>query len=305
MRPMDGSRSFEAHAQEPCSGQGLLRSTVTNVRTSHSDPPGRSQAPRKLQSTTSRLCEKPVDLGRQQQWTLLRKCKGCSLPLALGDSNRFVGLLKEAPEAGQARSKVKPVADRVESCKLFIARAQRRDMCRRVIKRVQDERCTWRRSRRPRLLSLVAHPPTVVVPKQIEELVRQRDLLRQGFSTRVPKDGLGVRRQHPRFDLGAPHACRSTRFGALMSNRNCEMRNVLEFGDASSIAQIGTLLSQGAESRWEVEVVIAGRFEHIGLASVWLERATVWGVWFGIDWWASVFSCRQPHSVFPVSQLTQ
>ena len=31
-----------------------------------------------------------------------------------------------------------------------------------------------------------------------------------------------------------------------MSNRNCEMRNALEFGDASSIAKIGILLSQGA-----------------------------------------------------------
>ena len=31
-----------------------------------------------------------------------------------------------------------------------------------------------------------------------------------------------------------------------ISNRNCEMRNALEFGDAPLIAKIGTLLSQGA-----------------------------------------------------------
>ena len=47
-----------------------------------------------------------------------------------------------------------------------------------------------------------------------------------------------------------------------MSNRNCEMRNALEFGDVSLIAKIGMLLSQGAAllaslSRDEpVEVVI-------------------------------------------------
>ena len=49
-----------------------------------------------------------------------------------------------------------------------------------------------------------------------------------------------VRRQHPRFGRGASHASRSTRFGGL------DQQSELEFGDASSIAKIGTLLSQGA-----------------------------------------------------------
>ena len=31
-----------------------------------------------------------------------------------------------------------------------------------------------------------------------------------------------------------------------LSNRNCELRNALEHGDATSIAKLGTLLSQGA-----------------------------------------------------------
>ena len=59
---------------------GLLRSTVANVRTFRSDLPGRRQAPRNPQSTISFLCEKPVDFRRHQQWTLLRKCIGYSLP---------------------------------------------------------------------------------------------------------------------------------------------------------------------------------------------------------------------------------
>ena len=74
-----------------------------------------------------------------------------------------------------------------------------------------------------KLLSLqeeAAHPPPVVVPergelqKQIEEMVRERDLLR-------PQGSAQGCRQHPRFDRGGVRRC-------------------------SSIAKIGTLLSQGS-----------------------------------------------------------
>ena len=49
--------------------------------------------------------------------------------------------LKEAFKVAQARSKVQPVADRVESYKMFIARAQGRvSRAEEVIKRAQEER---------------------------------------------------------------------------------------------------------------------------------------------------------------------
>ena len=73
MCPVDGSRSFEARAQEPPGGQGRLHSIVASredsVRTFHSDHPGRKQAPRSPQSTACSLFGKPADFGKPQQST--------------------------------------------------------------------------------------------------------------------------------------------------------------------------------------------------------------------------------------------
>ena len=93
------------------------------------------------------------------------------------------------------------MADRVESCKLFTARAQRRvTRAEEVTKRAQEQRAVYVaevEEAQQRLLSLqeeAAHPFPVVVPevgelqKQIEELVRERDLLRQEFRTRMAKE---------------------------------------------------------------------------------------------------------------------
>ena len=140
----------------------------------------------------------------------------------------------------------------MESCKLFIARAQRRVTRAEEVKRAQEQREVYVaevEEAQQRLLSLqedAAHPPTVMVPevgelqKQIEELVRERDLLRQGFRTRVPKDGQGEWFADNIPDLTAvpPHACRSTRFGGL--DQQSELRDAqrLEFGDAPSIARL-------------------------------------------------------------------
>ena len=70
-------------------------------------------------------------------------------------------------------------------------------------------------------------PEVEVLQKQVEELVRERDLLRQGFRTRVPKDGQGEWFADNIPDLTAvpPMPADRQDLEGWMSNRNCEMRN--------------------------------------------------------------------------------
>ena len=260
VRPMDGSRSFEAHAQEPCSGQGLLRSIVANVRTFHRDLPGRRQAPRNPQSTMSLLCKKPVDLRRQQQWTLLRKCRGCSLPLqrwatgatrrtSEGSTQSRAGQIQGAASGGQGGV----MQDVHRTCPAS------RHTCRRGDQEGSGTTSGVRGGGRggPAKVVVTAGGGGASTPSRgaggggIAETDRRigqgSDLLRQGFRKGVPKDGQGEWFVDNIPDLTAvpPMPADRQDLEGWISDRNYEMRNAL-FGDASSIAKIGTLLSQGA-----------------------------------------------------------
>ena len=213
MRPMDGSRSFEAHAQEPCSGQGLLRSTVTNVRTStatlregakhHENRSRQHPSSARSQSTSGgsssgRCCGSAevtvchCSVGRQEPTRQTFE----------GSTESRAGQIQGAASGGQGG--VMQVVHR--TCPAS------RHTCRRG-----DQEGSGTKAQQ-RLLSLqeeAAHPPAVVVPevevlqKQIEELVKERRPLASGVqhtsAQRWPRRM--VRRQHPRFDRGASHAC--------------------------------------------------------------------------------------------------
>ena len=80
------------------------------------------------------------------------------------------------------------------------------------------------------------------------KLVRERDLLRQGSRKGVPRDAQGewFADNIPDLTTVPPMPADRQDLEGWISNRNCEMRNALEFGDVPAIAKIGTLLSQGA-----------------------------------------------------------
>ena len=147
-----------------------------------------------------------------------------------------------------------PVAERVEACKKFLERAKRRvARAEEVINRAQEQRVINMEEveeAEKRMLVLqaeAAHPPPSSLPevgelqRQIAELIRERDLLRQSVSTGVPND-------IPDLTNVLPMPTNPQDLEGWISNRNCELRNALEFGDVASTAKIGTLLSQGAAS---------------------------------------------------------
>ena len=218
MRPMDGS-------------------TVTNVRTSHSDLPGRSQAPRKPQLTTSpplQEASRPpeaaaVDAVAEVQ--RLESAIAAQEPTRLafeGSTESRAGQIQGAASGGQGG--VMHVVHR--TCPAS------RHTCRRGD---QEGSGTTRGARGggrggPTEVVVTAGRGSAsthsqeVLQKQIQELVRERRPLAsgvqhtsaQGWPRRM------VRRQHPRFDRGASHACRSTRFGGL--DEQSELQDAQRFG---------------------------------------------------------------------------
>ena len=103
----------------------------------------------------------------------------------------------------QSRSKVLPVAERVEACKKFLERAKRRvARAEEVINRAQQrviymEEVEEAEKRMLVLQAEAAHPPPSSLPevgelqRQRTELIRERDFLRQSVSTGVPKEAQG------------------------------------------------------------------------------------------------------------------
>ena len=150
---------------------------------------------------------------------------------ALGDRSPLVRPLKEALKAAQARSKVQPVADRVESCKLFIARGQRRVTgAEEVIKRAQEQRAVHvveveEAQQRLEEEAAASIPSRGAGGGGIAETDRRIGQGTRPLASGVPRGSTQrwprrmVRRQHPQFDRGASLAFRSTRFGAIGTAR--------------------------------------------------------------------------------------
>ena len=84
--------------------------------------------------------------------------------------------------------------------------------------------------------------------RQIDELVQERDQLRQTVCKGVPKQLQGEWFSDGPTELAKvpPMPSDLQDLEGWLANRNCELRNALEFGDAASIAKLGILLSEGA-----------------------------------------------------------
>ena len=171
---------------------------------------------------------------------------------ALGETNPHAKPLKVALQAAKSRSKVPPVADRIEACKTFIERVQRR-----VVKRALEQKEVYVaevEDAQRRLVQLQAEVAAPVVQdvgelqRHIDNLVKERDQLRKTVCKGVPKSLQGEWFSDGATDLAKvpPMPSDLQDLEGWLSNRNCELRNALEHGDATSIAKLGTLLSQGA-----------------------------------------------------------
>ena len=79
--------------------------------------------------------------------------------------------------------------------------------------------------------------------KQIDELVRERDMLRANHSREPP--GVWCAGGPPRVQDIRPMPANLQELEGWISERNCDMRNALEFGDSNTVVKVGALVSQG------------------------------------------------------------
>ena len=102
-------------------------------------------------------------------------------------------------------------------------------------------------------------PKVAELQQQIDDLVRERELLRASQSRKhsgqLCVDGPPCVKDVPPI----PQDC--AELEGWISDRNCDLRNALKFGNTGTITQLGTLLSQGIAqlSRVSKDVVMDGQ----------------------------------------------
>ena len=171
----------------------------------------------------------------------------------LGEDNPHARPLLDALRVAKTQATVPPIHDRIKACKAFLDRARKR-VCRAeaVIASAVEQKMIFDgevADGEKRLQELLEEEVNVPVPvpsprvaelqQQIDDLVRERELLRAS-QTRIPREQPGEWcADCPPVPLD--HA----ELEGWIIERNCDLRNALEFGDAATISQIGNLLSQG------------------------------------------------------------
>ena len=176
--------------------------------------------------------------------------------------------LLTALKAAQERSKVGPIQERLDSCRQIIERAKKRVLrADEVIARAVEQKAIFeaevvQAEQRLALLqaeAVATTPPVTPEPDQVKELqtqidvlVRQRDALKFASGRQVG-GGEGSAMwmgsgppcvenfpPMPTFDLQDLERC--------MCDRNCDLRNAMEFGDSSLISKMGGLVGKGLRS---------------------------------------------------------
>ena len=155
----------------------------------------------------------------------------------------------------RAKTRVVPVSERVEACKLFLERGKKRvHRAQEVVgealtqKAVHEEEVAEGERRLALLQAEAAQPEplgtTSVTQLQqpIDALVRERDALRAN----PHQDGKWTGHGPPSAENIPVMPTDIQELHGWLSDRNCELWNAMEFGDAELVAKIGGLVGQGA-----------------------------------------------------------
>ena len=169
----------------------------------------------------------------------------------LGEDNSHARPLLEALKVAKMQATVLPIQDRINACKAYLERARKRvARADAVIARALEQKSIFdgevadgEKRLQELQLEEAQHPVLAPLPKvaelqqQIDDLVRERELLR-AFQSRIP-------REHPgQWCANGPPGVKEVP-PIPQDYANCDLRNALEFGNTGTITQFGTLLSQG------------------------------------------------------------
>ena len=170
--------------------------------------------------------------------------------------------LHEALRVARNKTKLPPIQEQVESCKSFLERARKRVLrAQAVIDSAIEQKAVYEKEVADGKLRLEAlqaqgtNPPPAVsslvseLQQKIDNLVKERDALRP-----CPDD-VGVHKNAEKWMGQGPPSLENippmptTNIQDLegwLNDRNCDLRNAMEFGDSSLMAKIGLLVGQGA-----------------------------------------------------------
>ena len=152
-------------------------------------------------------------------------------------------LLQAAFRIARTKTRVAPVSKRVEACKLFLERAKKRvQRAQEVVDKVLTQRAVHEEE--------VAQGETPVGPSPSRGCAARASW--NHFSDAVAAtdrcSGARTRRiaanRHQEGKRAGPTDIQELH--GWLSDRSCELRNAMEFGDAELVAKIGGLVGQGA-----------------------------------------------------------
>ena len=175
---------------------------------------------------------------------------------ALGENSVHAKGLQEALRIARARSTLPPVAERVESCKKFLDRARQRVVRAQDVidkataqKKIHEEEVAEGERRLAQLQAeaskpVEVHPQVSTLQSQIDALIRERDAGRSELESERRDKWMGA--GPPRIEAIPPMPTDLQDLEGWLSDRNCDLRNAIEFGNAGLVGQIGALIGQGA-----------------------------------------------------------
>ena len=169
----------------------------------------------------------------------------------------------EALRVARNKTKLPPIQEQVESCKSFIERARTRVLrAKAVTDRAIEQKAVCEKEvadgelRLEALQAQGANPPPPVVSSLVSELQQKIDtLVEERDALRPCPDEVGVHKNSDKWTGQGPPSLENippmptTNVQDLegwLSDRNCDLRNAMEFGDSSLMAKIGLLVGQGA-----------------------------------------------------------
>ena len=230
--PAGGCKSSVAHDPRPRNCQGRLFRTGSPRSKFVSEVHVRTGTATVRNTGSSRPCS-PI-AGSQSTSRSRGRGRRCG-NAEVGGGYRGVGRVEstDALQAAKSRSRVPPVAERIEACKTFLERAKRRVVrAEEIMKRAVEQKDVYVaevEDAERRLLQLhgeaVAAPHAIVsevgeLKMQIDELVQERDQLHQTVCKGVPKQLQGEWFSDGATDLAkVPPAIRSPGFGRVVGKQ--------------------------------------------------------------------------------------
>ena len=253
-----GCRLFEVRGPSWTSGPKLAsKQFVLEIPSAVSQP--LEIPPNKNQFGTSHFCKPPVALPTEFPQKPPKRCIVWKQPCPRWEKEIHLrSLWWRLFELPVPRRKFFLLVEQIIACKHFVERARKRvSRVEAVVSRALEQKVVFEKEVQEgeaRLQQLEesqsqrtgdAAASVTELQRRIDDLTRERDSLRAA-APRVLQ-GVWMGDRPPVVESIPPIPLSSVQdIEGWLSNRNCELRNALEFGDSASVARLGALVAQAS-----------------------------------------------------------